>query len=175
MKYLIYFISIIGFLTPQELPNHSPPTNQLYYQNLFIDYDQVSCLADNIYFEARSENEIGQYAIAKVTLNRVESGIFPQKICEVVRQERNGVCQFSWWCDKELRERSINKLIDDDAYQQIKIIALDAYLNNDEINVGTKGATFYHTKNVKKRKIGVARLQKTTTIGKHVFYKLNEG
>lgn len=175
MKYLICLFVFINFLNPQELLNHSPPTNQLYYQYNFIDYEQVDCLADNIYFEARSENKTGQYAVAKVTMNRVNSEIFPQKICDVVRQERNGKCQFSWWCDPNLRDKSINRLIDNDVYQQIKLIALDTYLNNDEINVGTKGATFYHAKYVSKKKIGVSKLEKTTTIGKHIFYKLNEG
>jgi hypothetical protein len=37
---------------------------------------QVSCLASNIYFEARSEPKTGQIAVAFVTLNRVDSPNF---------------------------------------------------------------------------------------------------
>jgi len=173
MKSFIYCFGMLGLLFPQELPNHSPPTVQAYYQYNLIDYNQIDCLADNIYFEARSEPELGQYAVAKVTMNRVNSEIFPQNVCDVVRQERNGRCQFSWWCNPELREKSTNKLIDDEVYQQIKLIALETYILHDEINVGTKGATFYHAKYVSKKKIGVARLEKTAVIGKHIFYRIN--
>ncbi|MGD9581109.1 MAG: cell wall hydrolase, partial [Vampirovibrionia bacterium] len=103
--------------------------------------------------------------------NRVNSEAFPQTVCDVVQQERKGRCQFSWWCDPILREKSVNKLIDNETYNQIKLIALETYLLYDQINVGTKGALFYHAKYVNKKKIGVAKLEKTTTIGKHIFYK----
>jgi spore germination cell wall hydrolase CwlJ-like protein len=146
---------------------------QAYYQYNLVDYDQIDCLADNIYFEARAESERGQYAIAEVTMNRVNSGTFPQTVCDVVRQERNGVCQFSWWCDLESRDKAINKLIDDETYQQIKLIAFETYLLKEKPSVGTKGATFYHAKKVSKKRIGVARLEKTAVIGKHIFYRKN--
>ena len=172
MKNYIYYFGLLGILLPQELPNHSPPTAQAYYQYNLIDYDQIDCLADNIYFEARSEPELGQYAVAKVTMNRVSSGVFPQNVCDVVQQERNGKCQFSWWCDPELREKSEKGLIDDEIYQQIKLIALETYLLNDDIDVA-KDSTYYHAKYVSKKKIGVARLEKTAVIGKHIFYRKN--
>ncbi len=35
------------------------------------------CLAQAIYFEARSESEKGQAAVAQVVLNRVSSGLSP--------------------------------------------------------------------------------------------------
>jgi len=175
MKIYIYYLSLICsiMMFPKELPNHSPPTIQAYYQYNLVDYDQIDCLADNIYFEARAESERGQYAVAEVTMNRVNSGTFPQNICDVVRQEKNGVCQFSWWCDPGLKEKSINKLINDETYQQIKLIALEIYLLKDEMNVETKGATFYHAKKVSKKRIGVARLERTAVIGKHIFYRKN--
>ena len=37
----------------------------------------MRCLAEAIYFEARSEPEAGQAAVAQVVLNRVRSGIYP--------------------------------------------------------------------------------------------------
>ena len=42
------------------------------------------CLALNVYFEARSEDVVGQYAVAEVTLNRVASDRFPDTVCDVV-------------------------------------------------------------------------------------------
>lgn len=172
MKYLIYIITFISVMGPQYLPNHSPPTEASYYRYNLIDYDQVECLADNIYFEARSEPELGRYAVAKVTMNRANSDIFPQNVCDVVQQERRGTCQFSWWCDPELRNKAVNKLINDETYEQIRLIALETYLLHEEIDVGTKGATFYHAKYVSKKRIGVAKLERTAIIGKHIFYRI---
>ena len=38
---------------------------------------EIECLAMNIYHEARSESLAGQYAVADVVLNRVESRLYP--------------------------------------------------------------------------------------------------
>ena len=47
---------------------------------------QLTCLAKNIYFEARNEPFAGQFAVALVTLNRVNDSAFPNTICKVVYQ-----------------------------------------------------------------------------------------
>jgi spore germination cell wall hydrolase CwlJ-like protein len=67
---------------------------------------QMRCLAEAIYFEARSEPEAGQAAVAQVVLNRVRSGIYPPTVCGVVYQDRERpfACQFSFACEgKSLR------------------------------------------------------------------------
>lgn len=56
---------------------------------------ELRCLALNIYFEARSEPTDGQFAVAFVTMNRVQSRRFPNSVCGVVWQHR----QFSWTHD----------------------------------------------------------------------------
>ena len=56
---------------------------------------ELHCLAQNVYFEARGEQPVGQLAVAMVTMNRVESRRFPSSICRVVWQKR----QFSWTHD----------------------------------------------------------------------------
>jgi len=68
---------------------------------------QLTCLAKNIYFEARNEPFAGQFAVALVTLNRVNDTAFPDTICKVVYQgihttdgfPKRDRCQFSWYCD----------------------------------------------------------------------------
>lgn len=52
----------------------------------------VTCLALNVYKEARGEELKGQQAVALVTLNRVASGKYPMDICKTVFQDK----QFSW-------------------------------------------------------------------------------
>ncbi len=59
------------------------------------------CLANAIYFEARSEPVRGQMAVAQVVLNRVFSGVYPDDVCSVVYQNahRRLACQFTFACD----------------------------------------------------------------------------
>lgn len=60
----------------------------------------LRCLADAIYYEAASEPDEGQRAVAQVVLNRVRHPAFPATVCGVIYQgsERGG-CQFSFACD----------------------------------------------------------------------------
>lgn len=60
----------------------------------------LQCLADAIYYEAASEPDEGQRAVAQVVLNRARHPAFPATVCGVVYQgsERGG-CQFSFACD----------------------------------------------------------------------------
>lgn len=66
-----------------------------------FDAKQQKCLAEAIYFEARSETHRGQVAVAQVVLNRVKNPAYPATICDVVYQNRNlyNECQFSFACD----------------------------------------------------------------------------
>jgi Cell Wall Hydrolase len=60
----------------------------------------LDCLATAIYYEAASEPDDGQRAVAQVVLNRVRHSAFPNTVCGVVYQgsEKAG-CQFSFACD----------------------------------------------------------------------------
>jgi spore germination cell wall hydrolase CwlJ-like protein len=60
----------------------------------------LECLTAAIYYEAASEPDAGQAAVAQVVLNRVRHPAFPASVCGVVYQgsERRG-CQFSFACD----------------------------------------------------------------------------
>lgn len=63
--------------------------------------DAQRCLAQAVYFEARSETLEGQLAVAQVVLNRVENRRYPSSICGVVFQNERlrHRCQFSFACD----------------------------------------------------------------------------
>jgi spore germination cell wall hydrolase CwlJ-like protein len=60
----------------------------------------LECLTAAIYYEAASEPDAGQAAVAQVVLNRARHPAFPPTVCGVVYQgsERRG-CQFSFACD----------------------------------------------------------------------------
>ena len=126
---------------------------------------QVLCLADNIYHEAGYEPDKGKLAVALVTMNRVSDPRYPKDICSVVKQKVNYTCQFTWWCEDKITNRSKQ------AYENSKEIALFVYANYDKIKDVTNGALFYHADYVRPNWKG---LEKTTVIGRHIFYKEKE-
>src|SRR5438128_3638104 len=66
------------------------------------DRRNLTCLARNVYFEARGEPAAGQYAVAEVTMNRYASGRYADTVCGVVYQKnwdplrKRYVGAFSW-------------------------------------------------------------------------------
>lgn len=127
------------------------------------------CLAEAVYFEARSEPEDGQAAVAQVVLNRVKSGLYPSSICGVVYQNRNRhlACQFSFAC--EGRALRVNE---PEAWETAKRIANDV-LDGKTYVAEVGGATHYHADYV--RPYWAKRLKKMDVIGRHIFYKLRPG
>lgn len=129
------------------------------------------CLAQNVYYEARSSNRADRIAVADVVLNRVIDTRYPNTICEVVHQGRknpNGtmkrnMCQFSWYCDGKSDWPT-----DMDAWVDAQQIAYLMIVHNDGRGL-TEGATHYHATYVKpawaKQKQLVGR------IGKHIYYR----
>lgn len=143
-----------------------PVKKQITYEDLTINTKkQINCLADNIYFEARSEDENGKKAIAYTTLNRLEDGRWSDSICGVVKQKIGKVCQFSWICDKSLR----NHKRDYQLYEECRNIAVNVYINykrnQDDV---TGGATFYHADYISPN---WSKLTYIKTIGRHLFYR----
>jgi N-acetylmuramoyl-L-alanine amidase len=128
-----------------------------------IDQD-LRCLALNIYHEARSEPESGQIAVARVTLNRVESESFPESICGVVKQggQKRHRCQFSWWCDGRPDDPTEQKAWKRSLEISRRVLA-------DEVPDPTNGALYYHTDYVSPK--WSQHFQRTTRIGRHLFYR----
>jgi spore germination cell wall hydrolase CwlJ-like protein len=122
---------------------------------------QVDCLAENIYHEAGHEAEDGKVAVALVTLNRTQDPRFPKDICGVVKQRTAAVCQFSWFCMPVKLNRN------SDVYERALDVALHVYANYENLEDITKGALYYHADYVNPR----WKLQRTTVIGRHIFYK----
>ena len=121
------------------------------------------CLANAIYFEARGETIKGQYAVAEVILNRVESLAYPNNVCNVVSQgsRRRNACQFSFMCDGKAEYIREPKAFS----QSGKIARIMLKGAPREL---TKGALFYHAKSVSP--IWITQMRRTATIGYHHFY-----
>jgi spore germination cell wall hydrolase CwlJ-like protein len=67
--------------------------------------DPLTCLTQAVYFEARSESDAGQQAVAQVVMNRTHLPQYASTVCGVVYQgaERATGCQFTFVCDGSLR------------------------------------------------------------------------
>lgn len=133
-----------------------------------LDREQ-RCLAEAVYFEARSEPEAGQAAVAQVVLNRVKSGLYPANVCGVVYQNRHRYmgCQFSFACEgKSLR------IADGPSWQTATRIA-GAVIEGRTYLSEVGGATHYHADYVKPG--WSRRLRKMDAIGRHIFYQLKRG
>jgi spore germination cell wall hydrolase CwlJ-like protein len=136
-----------------------------------VEKQQVECLAQNVYYEAGYEPTSGQIAVAMVTLNRVHSGLFPKSICGTMTQKIEDTCQFSWYCDDYKRVKASAYRYtkhEKEVFEQSRAVALYTYLNYKHMQDVTKGALFFHTKDVKP---GWTRVKVTTTIGNHIFYR----
>ncbi|MBB5709759.1 hypothetical protein FHT02_000981 [Sphingomonas xinjiangensis] len=99
----------------------------------------LQCLTSAIYYEAASEPEDGQRAVAQVVLNRVRHSAFPATVCGVVYQgsERRG-CQFSFACDGAMARVPARS-----AWMRAQGVAAAALAGSVFAPVGL--ATHYHT------------------------------
>jgi len=123
---------------------------------------EVDCLAQNMYFESGWEPEVGQIAVAMVTINRQESGQYPNTICGVVKQKVASTCQFSWVCEY----KTINN-VNRNVYLKIRALAVYVYANKDFIKDPSKGALFYHADYVNP---GWRNMVYVAKVGRHKFY-----
>jgi hypothetical protein len=128
--------------------------------------EQETCLATAIYHEARGESIRGQFAVAEVILNRVDSRKFPNSICGVVYQGaqagRYGGCQFSFACDgnpEDMPNRNAAMI----AQRIAQVMA------SGGMRALTQGAKYFHTTAVSPN--WANRFTQTTHIGAHLFYR----
>lgn len=96
-----------------EAPVYNPDiiTNEIYADELpsFTEED-INCMTDNLYHEARGEPESGQRGVVQVVLNRMKDKRWPSTVCGVIYYPS----AFSWVYE--------NPTIDDRAlWEQLKL------------------------------------------------------
>lgn len=156
---------------PEPRGDREPPESEIVYSHEWLDALDVEgkgaqwrCLSEALYFEARGESVKGQFGVAEVIMNRVESERYPDTVCDVIHQGtgRKYACQFTYTCDglpEVIREEN--------AWERVsKIAAL--VIDGAESNL-TKGATHYHTRAV--RPSWSRKFARTASIGVHYFYR----
>ncbi len=156
----IIFSSIILSLSLVNVDTHNILPMKSTFNALTMDAKkQVTCLAENIYFEAAHEPNEGKKAVAFVTFNRVQSGY--------VKQKTGNTCQFSWYCDSTFTSKTLtikNTLL----YNEILELSTNLFLNFEKMTDVTNGATYYHADYVNP---GWTKLKREKQIGRHIFYK----
>ena len=140
---------------------------------------EATCLAKNMYFEARNQGLAGQLAVSLVVMNRVKDERFPNTICGVIEQgpiskwwliEKGKIvpirnrCQFSWFCDGKSDDPK-----EPTTYGRLLDISKDLVYGHLDVVDFTEGATHYHADYVypawRKQK------KKTVEVADHIFYR----
>ena len=145
-------------------PNPAAASTVLRAHTQWDQFRSLDCLTSAIYYEAASETEDGQRAVAQVVLNRVAHPTYPNTVCGVVYQgsERTTGCQFSFTCDGSLARRpSIG------AWARARRLAAEALAGRVYAPVGH--STHYHTIHV--MPYWAPTLLKSAVIGAHIFYR----
>jgi N-acetylmuramoyl-L-alanine amidase len=86
---------LFELMVPQPaLPTVGSSAIQVEQTSRTVNHEELDlfCLAKNIFHEAGVEDELGMFAVAQVTINRVRNANYPDTICDVVMQPS----QFSW-------------------------------------------------------------------------------
>lgn len=160
LLFLLTFALMVFALIPTKI--NTMTTQAIAAEVKPIFGQEVTCLAQNIYYEAASEPYEGKLAVAQVTLNRVRSGHFPSSVCGVVKQKTNGVCQFSWFCEPSYAIRDKYK------WEESLLVARKALTTPVAHDLMKKtNAMYYHADYVNPR----WPKQKITQIGRHIFYR----
>lgn len=124
----------------------------------------LQCLASAIYYEAGSQDDDGERAVAQVVLNRVRHPAFPATICGVVYEgsTRPTGCQFTFTCDGSLYRQP-----DLSGWRRAYTIAQQAV--NGSVYAPVGFATHYHANYVVP--VWAQSLTKNAIVGAHMFYR----
>jgi spore germination cell wall hydrolase CwlJ-like protein len=150
-----------------EASEYPRPVPRPYVVLPEISDEELHCLQQNIFFEARNQSLIGQASVAWVTLNRVDAVRWPDAICEVVWQHR----QFSWTHDGKRDVPDSNVIAQrawDDAGIIAEIVVIDwqrAAVHHSPID----DAVMYHADYVEP--YWAASYDRIATVDNHIFYR----
>ena len=118
---------------------------------------QQECLAAATYFESKGEPLDGQLAVARVVLNRAESGRFASTVCGVVTQPG----QFSF-----VRNGSMPPIARGSSNWRTAV-AIAHIAQNDMWTPPAENALYFHAKRVSPS----WRMTRVGSVGNHIFYR----
>lgn len=157
---------VTALVTPRaEAPAIAPPPPVGTLADLVLAYAgtetadrEQECLANAVYFEARSEPIEGQLAVAEVVMNRAASGRYPTDLCSVITQK----AQFSF-----IRRGKFPRP-DRESQAWKKAVAIATIAKQKLAPTLPASVLWYHATYVSPS--WGKRLTKQTQIGLHIFY-----
>ena len=166
---VIIGLALVGFIGYKAVMYKLDPNREAMLKMSAVTAEkrnaQLECLARNIYYEAGNQPFEGKVAVAQVTLNRVESGLFPNDVCKVIYQKNvvyeKVLCQFSWYCTNPGRPPKNAEM-----YKESELVARQVLLEGFRLP-SLKEALYYHADYVNPK----WNKEKVAKIGQHIFYK----
>jgi spore germination cell wall hydrolase CwlJ-like protein len=146
-------------------PTAGPPARPFVLHASAEDSERAHrCLAQAVYYEAATEPDQGQAAVAQAVLNRLRDPNFPKSVCGVVFQgsQLPTGCQFSFTCDGSLARQPSA-----DGWARAMAVAKRALNGFVEPSVGW--ATHYHAVYV--WPYWAPTLVKLNQVGSQIFYR----
>lgn len=118
---------------------------------------ETRCLASAVFYEARGETLKGQLAVARVIINRRDSGRFATSLCGVVTQRG----QFSFVRGGVIPTPSVS------SNDWREAVAIAQIALNDTWESQVEGALFFHARHVSPR----WNKTRLASVDNHVFYR----
>ena len=134
--------------------------------------EELLCLTQAIYHEARGESEDGQMAVANIIVNRAMSRKFPRTICGVVFQNADKgryKCQFTFACDGRSDMGTERRAWTRSA--RLAEVAFREFQRGKRPGIVPNSALYYHTTAVKPK--WSYTFNRVAAIGSHLFYAVN--
>ena len=170
IKYIVAFYILLGNQIMAQ-----PAQIEITSGIIGVNQEELLCLAQNIYFEARNQDLKTMEAVGHVTMNRVASPKFPDTVCKVIRQgpmsggePKLNRCQFSWYCDGKSDKMPVNDTEPEQrAYFNAMLVAEMILI--DGVPDTTFGSTYYHAAYVNPS--WSKKFNLVVIIGPHKFYR----
>jgi spore germination cell wall hydrolase CwlJ-like protein len=172
-------VLVVGFIVTNTeeryflFDNTPEPVEEVVKVAKAVDPKQLACMAKNIFYEAGGEPLLGQAAVARVVMNRINHG-FGSNPCNVIYQAtyvekeneygdtyKAKLCQFSWVCENKAEPNKNSP-----RYIQAKNIAYEVMANDAYAEVVPKSTLFFHNLSVSPS----WPYQQVKKIGNHIFY-----
>lgn len=157
---------VIGFLLAVYASSFSF-VNPEFFRRQEAKAREKQCIVEALWYEARSEPEIGIRSVASVLLNRLHHKDYPSSFCDIIQQRK----QFSYR-NKLKNSRELVKIkpkeMEQEKYKIVHRISVEI-VEGKFSNVFDRSVLWYHT--IKVNPVWSRKMQRVKVYGQHVFLR----
>ncbi len=172
--FLLFLFAVPATANAQERPRfaniydaifveHTLPTFIEVYLSGENRRREVTCMALNVYHEARGTNQSDREGVAHVTMNRLDTGLWGRTVCAVVLARS----QFSWTTFSE--GRAVPR--ETQAWLNAQQTAYRVY-SEETAQDPTAGATHFYAASMRNPPAWASRGVNKKRIGGHIYMRL---